>query len=96
MAKKKHAQKKESKFTLWQKIAMIILFLLIFIAGVILYSRYIATSKIEVREIKVINQNLPSDYHGFKIVQLSDIHYNTTIYKEELNKIVQKINKMKQ
>ncbi len=51
MAKKKHAQKKESKFTLWQKIAMIILFLLIFIAGVILYSRYIATSKIEVREI---------------------------------------------
>lgn len=95
MAKKKHAQKKESKFTLWQKIAMIILFLLIFIAGVILYSRYIATSKIEVREIKVINQNLPSDYHGFKIVQLSDIHYNTTIYKEELNKIVQKINKMK-
>ncbi len=95
MAKKKHAQKKESRFTLWQKIVILILLIFVFIAAIISYSRYIATSKIEVREIKVVNQNLPSDYHGFKIVQLSDIHYNTTIYKDELNKIVQKVNKMK-
>ena len=81
MAKKKHAQKKESRFTLWQKIVILILLIFVFIAAIISYSRYFATSKIEVREIKVVNQNLPSDYHGFKIVQLSDIHYNTTIYK---------------
>lgn len=76
----------------WVKILIIFFFLIL---SILLYSRYIETKNILVKEIKVINSNLPDTFYGYKLVQLSDIHYKTTIGREELKNIVKKVNKIK-
>lgn len=67
-----------------------ITFLILFIA----YISFIGTAIIETKEYKVETTNLPDSFHGLKIVQLSDIHYGTTINKKQLDKIVKRINKI--
>lgn len=76
----------------WVKTLIIFFFLIL---SILLYSRYIETKNIIVKETKVINSNLPDTFYGYKLVQLSDIHYKTTIGREELDKIVKKVNKIK-
>ena len=76
----------------WIKILIIFFFLIL---SILLYSRYVGTKHIIVKETKVINSNLPDSFYGYKLVQLSDIHYKTTIGREELDNIVKKVNKIK-
>lgn len=71
------------------------IFLIIGCCSIILYSRYIATTGLYVKEYKVTSSGLPDSFHGFKIVHISDIHYGTTIHKKELEKLVEKINYLK-
>lgn len=59
----------------------------------LLYSRFIATSGLKVNEYKIINNNIIEEYHGLKIVQISDIHYGSTVNEKKLKKIVDEINK---
>ena len=85
--------KEESHIThKWYKI---LLFCFFFILSIFLYARYIGTSKITVKEVIVNNPNLPNAFYGYKVVQLSDIHYKTTIGRKELEEVVKKVNKIK-
>ncbi len=59
---------------------------------IFLYTTYIANKKIIVKEERIISQNLPENFNGLKIIQFSDLHYGTTIFKEELNNLVSIIN----
>lgn len=70
---------------------LLFIFIIVIII-VLLWARYISTSGIIVKEYKVPNQKLPQHFHGLKIVHFSDVHYGRTIKKEELKKIVKKIN----
>lgn len=75
---------------------IIILVIIILILGLgLLYSRFIATSGLKVKEYKVVNNKITDSYHGLKIIHLSDIHYNSTINEKELNNIVDKVNEIK-
>jgi len=74
---------------------IVIIIILTLVVCTILYSRYIGTSGIEVKERKIVNSKLPESYKGLKIVHLSDIHYGKTINKKKLNKIIDKINLIK-
>lgn len=76
----------------WYKI---LLFCFFFILSIFLYTRYIGTTKITIKENKIINASLPEAFYGYKVVQLSDIHYKTTIGRKELEKVVNKVNKIK-
>lgn len=71
-----------------------LIFLAIFII-LILYMHFIGTKGLIVREYKVESTTLPDSFHGFKIVQFSDLHYLTTIHKQEMEQIVNKINQLK-
>ncbi len=85
--------KKEGKKRFrWLKI---LIFCFLLFLSVILYARYIETTHIIVNEENVINTNLPNSFYGYKVIQLSDIHYKTTITKKELKKVVKKINRIK-
>lgn len=68
----------------------LILFILI-----MLYAYYVEPKILEVNEYYIINKKLESYHHGLKIVHLSDVHYGTTIKKEELTNVVNKINEIK-
>lgn len=93
MKKARHA-KKEKKVT-WKKVLKFIFKATIIISCVLLYSRYISTSGLIIKEHKIYNSNIPDSFHGTKIVHVSDIHYGRTILKEELNKLVTSINELK-
>lgn len=76
----------------WLKI---LIFCFLLFLSIILYARYIEPTHIGVDEKNVINTNLPNSFYGYKIVQLSDIHYNTTITRKELKNTIEKINRIK-
>lgn len=77
-----------------KKIVIISSILLLFLS-IIIYSRYIGTKGLIVKEYKIVNERIPEEFHGFKIVHFSDLHYGTTIQKKELESLVHKINSLK-
>ena len=71
-----------------QKIIVIIIFLTVFI-------RFYGTSGIVTKEYSIIDTNIPKGFDGAKIVQISDIHYGTTVNEATLKKLVTKVNELK-
>ncbi|MFA7689098.1 MAG: metallophosphoesterase, partial [Bacilli bacterium] len=74
------------------EILLIIGFILIII---FLYAMFIGTSGLVVKEYKITNKNIPTSFHGIKIVHMSDIHYGRTINENRLKHIIIEINKFK-
>lgn len=65
---------------------------------IVLFGIYITSIEphfFKVNEYKIESTEIPESFHGFKIVQISDIHYGTTTNKKQLDKIVKKINYLK-
>lgn len=62
---------------------------------VLLYSRFIATKGLAVKEYKITNEIITDNFHGFKIVHLSDIHYGRTVNKTQLENLVNEVNLLK-
>lgn len=81
--------KKASKLIRLTVIILILMFITIY------YSMYVEPSNITIKEINVINEDLPKSFYGYKIAHISDIHYNNTIFKKDLKKIFNTINKSK-
>ena len=59
------------------------------------YTTYISTVKIHTREYRVINNKVPNNFNGTKIIQFSDLHYGTTMSLENLKEIIKMINETK-
>ena len=78
-----------------KKIIITLIIIILLISSILLYSRFIATKGLKIKEYKVVNTKITDSYHGLKIVHLSDIHYGSTISEKELNNIVDKINEIK-
>lgn len=79
-------------------IKKIIIGLIIFTSCIclaLLYSRFISTKGLNVKEYKIVNEKITDNFHGLKVIHLTDVHYGTTINKKELTKLVNKINKIK-
>ena len=74
------------------KVIKYIFFIFSIILIIILYSRYVGTTGLIIKEIQVKDNNINESYYGYKIVQISDINYNNTIFKKELNNIVKEVN----
>lgn len=73
----------------------IIVILVFIITGLLLYSRFISTKGLKVKEYKITNSVITDNFHGFKIVHISDIHYGRTIKSKELENLVNEINLLK-
>ena len=61
----------------------------------ILYSRFISTKGLVVKEYKIIDDKITYEYHGLKIVHISDIHYASTVFEKELDNLVNEVNSLK-
>lgn len=86
------SKKEKKKKGIFMKI-ITILFLIGF--ALLLYSHFIGTKGLLIREYAVINNKIPESFEGFKIVHFTDLHYGTTIHKKELTNLVNKINVLK-
>lgn len=78
-----------------KKIIISILSIITFIITVIIYSHYVGTTGLVIKEYKVTNTKLPNSFYGFKIAHISDLHYGRTIDKNRLKNVVDQINKLK-
>lgn len=58
-----------------------------------LYTTYISSKQIIVKEERIINEKLPETFDGLKIIQFSDIHYGSTMFNEDIKKLVTLINR---
>ena len=77
-----------------RKFIVITCIIVLIISGLLLYSRFIATSGLNVKEYKVVNDKISDEYHGLKIVHLSDIHFGSTITENDLDHLVNKVNEL--
>lgn len=73
----------------------IIIFIITIIILTILYSRFISTKGLNTKEYKIINNKITDEYHGLKIVHITDIHYGMTTFEKELENLVNEVNNLK-
>lgn len=57
------------------------------------YTTFVSSKILSVKEHRIVNEKLPDNFNGLKVLQFSDLHYGTTIFKSELKKLVKEINK---
>ncbi len=74
-------------------IKLLIILLIIFLVF-ILYSYFIGTSGLKVKEYKIENKNIPYEFNGLKIIHISDIHYGKHFNEKKLKKVVTIINEI--
>lgn len=87
---KEKEMKKSKKFLLITLVSFILLITLL-----LLYSRFIGTSGLIVNEYKITEKTLPNEFHGLKIVHLSDVHYGRIVNKKNIDKIIKQVNLIK-
>lgn len=85
-------KKEENKKHILRIIIIVAVFL---IAIVVLYSRFIGTTGLIVKEYPIRTNELSEDYDGLKIIHFSDLHYKSTIDINYVKKLVKKINELK-
>ena len=71
-------------------ILIIVLFILFFFIN-----KYINTGIIKVSEHRIINEKIPDNFNGIKIIQVSDIKYGSNINNDDIKKLVKIINERK-
>lgn len=69
-----------------------LIFIIILIFSVYLYSKYIGTKGITVREYKIQEEGVPANFSGTKVIYFSDLLYGSTVNANDLNKIKDEIN----
>ena len=79
----------------WWKITKIALCITFFLTLLFCYSHFITPHTLETKETKIVNDKITNTFHGFKIVQISDIHYGSTTNEKDLLKIQKEINLLK-
>lgn len=84
----------DKKFNFKKLLKGIFIFILMCIL-VILYSRFVATTGLKVKEYKIVNSNITDEFHGLKVIHISDVHYGRTVNENEINRMVNKINFIK-
>ena len=85
--------REQAKKTVKKTIKRILKGILIFIVCSTIfftYTTYVSTTKIGVREYRITNKKIPESFKGLKIIQISDLHYGTTMLLEDL-KIIKKL-----
>lgn len=90
--KQNEQEKKHSKLKIFFKIAIIIVTI---ITIIILYAHFIGTKGLVVKEYKIVNEKFVDNFYGLKIIHISDLHYGETTNKQDLEKIIDKINLIK-
>lgn len=85
--------KKEDKKNIKNKKHNILIYFILVIALLFLYSKYIEPYNLIIKEYKIENKYLPKSFDGIKIVHFSDVHLGSTVDIKYLDKIVNLINK---
>ena len=90
--KLENEEKSKQRRKIIKKIVSVIIIIFFAFLIFILYTHYAATSGLIVKEKRIVEPSLPTSFNGFKIIHFSDLQYGSTVYGDELNSLVKKIN----
>ena len=85
-------EKKRKRKELIKKTFFITVAILMFISTIYVSLRYVGNYGIVVKESAIYNRKLNDDLHGLKIVHFSDIYYGEYTNKNQIEKLISKIN----
>ena len=85
-------EKKEATKKIVKKTIKWLIIILIIGISFFSYTTYISSVKVKVREYRITDNKIPASFNGTKIIQLSDLHYGTTMFINNLSDIVNKVN----
>ena len=94
----KEEEKEETEKTSEKKSHKVLntfIFLFILIVLLVLYAKFIGTKGLIVKEYRVESNILTKNFSGIKIVHFSDLLYKSTVDKEDIKAIVERINSLK-
>ena len=60
-----------------------------------LYAYFFGTSGLKIKEYKISKKTFVSEYNGFKIAHISDLHYGNHISNEKIKDLIEKVNSLK-
>lgn len=73
-------------------IIKIFIFTFLLLTFLFYYNKYVLNAGLIVNEEEVINEKIPTDISGLKIIQFSDLHYGSTVSLTEVDSLVKTIN----
>jgi len=85
--------KRDSSFK--RKFINFLLFILILSVGLIMYSRYVGTKGLIVKEYRIADEKIPYNFGGVKVVHFSDLLYKSTVNLGDVKNMVNRINELK-
>ena len=88
-------KKKENEEKKGGKLLSIFLFLIIVVVTIFLYAKYRGIKGLIVKEYRVESEILTSNFSGLKIVHFSDLLYKSTVDKDDVKNLVNRINELK-
>ena len=91
----KEEVKEENKKSFKRKFINVLIFILIISIGIVMYSRYIGTKGLIVKEYRVSDEKIPYNFSGVKIVHFSDLLYKSTVNLDDIKNMVNRINELK-
>lgn len=77
------------------KIISIILFIILLISLLFLYTKYVGIKGLIVKEYRIESNILTSNFSGIKIVHFSDLIYKSTVDKNDVKELISRINELK-
>ena len=89
----KEVVKKDNGFK--RKFINFLIFILILSVGLIMYSRYVGTKGLIVKEYRIADEKIPYNFSGVKIVHFSDLLYKSTVNLDDVKNMVERINELK-
>lgn len=89
----KEVVKKDNGFK--RKFINFLIFILILSVGLIMYSRYVGTKGLIVKEYRIADEKIPYNFSGVKIVHFSDLLYKSTVNLDDVKNMVNRINEFK-
>ena len=86
-------EQEETEFNPFLK--KLIIFIILLVGLFLSYSMLIEPNLLEVKEYKLETNKIEQNFHGYKIIQVSDINYGTSFTEKNLEKTINKINQLK-
>ena len=85
----RHEKRKKLIISIFKIMTAIVVSFIVFY----LYTTYISSRILSIKETRIVDKNLPNSFSGMKIVHFSDLHYGTTIFYDDVANLINKINK---
>lgn len=73
----------------------IVFFIILLIALLFLYAKYVGIKGLIVKEYRIESNILTTNFSGIKIVHFSDLLYKSTVDKSDIKELVKRINELK-